>query len=362
MTEAPQAMEIGLILQGGGALGAYEYGGIECLLDLIDEAMGKGCNVTLKAVTGVSIGAINAACVVGAADRNDARRRLTELWNDLIINTPSFFPPQLRSNIALFGVDHFYNIRSDIFTMPTWTYFYDTHPLLRTLSRHVDFDALNASDTAFVITAVDVESGELTPFGNHAREGIKHIRIEPHHVLASGSLPPQFPWTAIGQDGKKNYYWDGGCVDNTPLGYAIAAFSAEANVKRVLAIMNLFPQQARLPRSLDEVNERADQLRFGNRLRQDHETAEIVNDLISTIAQLVALVPGGPPPELAAKVQKYKLVMPVEISLVSDSVAANEYGFRDFSREGVEGRRKHGYDLTLAKLRPVFNAASAALQ
>ncbi|MGA7787482.1 MAG: patatin-like phospholipase family protein [Xanthobacteraceae bacterium] len=65
MTGSTQAMEIGLVLQGGGALGAYEYGGITGLFDLIDEAVKEGRDITLKVVTGVSIGAINAACVVG---------------------------------------------------------------------------------------------------------------------------------------------------------------------------------------------------------------------------------------------------------------------------------------------------------
>ena len=83
-----KATEIGLVLQGGGALGAYESGAITALLELIDEAAGKGHAVSLKAVTGVSIGAINAACVVGAATRTDARRRLASLWNDLVLETP----------------------------------------------------------------------------------------------------------------------------------------------------------------------------------------------------------------------------------------------------------------------------------
>ena len=94
-------MEIGLVLQGGGALGAYEYGGIIALLDLIDEAVREGHPVTLKVVAGVSIGAINAACLVGARDRADARKRLTALWDDLIINTPPFVPPQVGRDCRL---------------------------------------------------------------------------------------------------------------------------------------------------------------------------------------------------------------------------------------------------------------------
>ena len=109
MMQAPaKATEIGLVLQGGGALGAYEYGAITALLELIDEAIGKGHAVSLKAVTGVSIGAINAACVVGAAGRTDARRRLASLWNDLVLETPMFWPRQARRDLALYGLPKFY--------------------------------------------------------------------------------------------------------------------------------------------------------------------------------------------------------------------------------------------------------------
>jgi predicted acylesterase/phospholipase RssA len=74
-TAVPAKTEIGLVLQGGGALGAYEWGAITALFDVIDEAIGSGQDITLRVVTGVSIGAINAACVVGATDRADARNR-----------------------------------------------------------------------------------------------------------------------------------------------------------------------------------------------------------------------------------------------------------------------------------------------
>jgi NTE family protein len=79
-TAVPAKTEIGLVLQGGGALGAYEWGAITALFDVIDEAIGSGQDITLRVVTGVSIGAINAACVVGATDRADARNRLGAMW------------------------------------------------------------------------------------------------------------------------------------------------------------------------------------------------------------------------------------------------------------------------------------------
>ena len=349
-----KSIEIGLVLQGGGALGAYEYGGITGLLDAIDAAERDGQNVTLKIVAGVSIGAINAACVVGARDRADARARLKALWDDLMIAALPFVPSAVTDNIPLWYVPHFYTFQ------PTLTSLYNTHPLLGTLSSHVDFKALNASSTTFVVTAADVESGELKRFANRDVGKTKGIAIEPHHVLASGSLPPQFPWTDIGTGTDVHHYWDGGVVDNTPLGDAIDAFSGSADVRRLLVIMNLFPLAAKPPGSFAEVSDRVNQLRFGNRLRQDKSTADQFNDLIGTIEAISQLVPGGLPAGLAAKANKYKRVETVEISFSGDAGYEDQNGFRDFSHDGVEKRRAAGREIALKTLRPIFNLKATA--
>jgi NTE family protein len=357
MAKSP-VTEIGLVLQGGGALGAYEYGAITALLELMDAAAGKGRAVTLKAVTGVSIGAVNAACIVGSANRTDARRRLAALWNDLALETPAFWPQNIKRDLALYGLPHFYSPRSDVWAFPSWTYIYNTAPLLPTLSRHIDFTALNASETAFVVTAVDVESGELRRFSNKQLDKTEKTAIAPHHVLASGSLPPQFPWTDI-KEGMVRHYWDGGIVDNTPLGDAIDAFSLDPKVKRMLVVMNLFPQAARLPNSYFEVTERVDELRFGNRVHQDVRSAERINMLASTIDQLAKLVPGDLPAELAnnvARARAMKLVNTVELTLGAGAgkEQADDYAFRDFSREGIEARKAAGRAIALETLRPKF--------
>ncbi|MFZ0375212.1 MAG: patatin-like phospholipase family protein [Xanthobacteraceae bacterium] len=349
------AMEIGLILQGGGALGAYEWGGILALFDLMDEAARAGRNVTLRVVTGVSIGAINAACVVGASGRDDARQRLGALWNDFMIKAPAFVPAAVTSNVALFEVPHFYRFA------PSWnfTYLYQTKALLDTLSEHVDFAALNASGTAFVVTAVDVKSGQLTWFANQSVGEIAPRTIEPRHVLASGSLAPQFPWTQIG-DGKEAYhYWDGGLIDNTPLGAAIDALDPNPNVGKLLVVMNLFPLQTNLPNTYTEVSQRVDQLRFGNRLRQDASTARQFNKLISVIERLAALVPQLPP-DVNELLANYKIVEPIEISLGPADSLSDPYGFHDFSQQGIEARRDRGKAITAAKLRPFFADKIAA--
>jgi NTE family protein len=145
-------------------------------------------------------------------------------------------------------------------------------------------------------------------------------------------------------------------VDNTPLGDAIDAFSPGEAVDRVLVIMNLFPAEAARPSSLLEVNERVNQLRFGNRMHQDSKTAGRINELVATIEALAALVPGELPRYVAEQVEaarRFKHVRSIEISLPATD-PKDHYGFRDFSREGIETRRAAGRAGALSALRAVF--------
>src|ERR1043165_5977168 len=216
------SIEIGLVLQGGGALGAYEWGAIEALFGLMDE-LEEGIPVTLKVVTGVSIGAINGACVVGVKGANGKQRRqsgraqLEALWNDLQLETPfrgrfdlpfglpSFAPAR---DMSLLGLPGFYTPRPDVWNFPKWTSLYDTSPLKATLNKHIVFPEIDASETGFVVSAVDVERGTLKRFRNASGRQQRVQRPEAddvvvpfkaEHVMASGSLAPQFPWTEIKQ-------------------------------------------------------------------------------------------------------------------------------------------------------------------
>src|SRR5258707_5787959 len=179
----------------------------------MEEFAGQGRRISLKVVTGVSIGSINAACVVGAKSSADARARLNAMWDDLMLETPPFWMQAAQRDLAFFGLPGFYTPRADFWAAPTWTYIYDTRPLLVTLGRHVDFAALNASATAFAVTAVEVVTGALRAFVNQPLGKVPATKIEPRHVLASGSLPPGFPWTEI--NGMPP--WDDGIDDTTPL-------------------------------------------------------------------------------------------------------------------------------------------------
>ena len=359
-------IEIGLVLQGGGALGAYEWGAVTALLDRMDDAeRERGNTVVLTGVTGVSIGAVNAACLVGSADRDDARTRLRGLWEHLRLESPPLLPAPVQRDLSLFGLPGFFRPRADWWNGLNWTYVYDTRPLLDTLAEHVDFGAINSSDTALTVTAVDVTSGRLTRFRNpigtkHAKEPSLVDAIEPVHILASGSLAPQFPWVRIGGAD----YWDGGLVDNAPLGDAIDSFSGDDDVQRLLVVMNLYPLRARRPTNLPEVQDRVHELSYGNRVRQDTKTAERLNRLVSTIDELAGLVPDGSMPDQlrheVARARLFKVVTVVDIDMQNPSSstapsadqrpADDTEGLRDFSARTVEMRRSAGYRIAADKL------------
>jgi predicted acylesterase/phospholipase RssA len=360
-----KTVEIGLALQGGGALGAYECGAVTALLELMNEAEALGRAVSLKCVAGVSIGAINAACVVGSQSRADARRRLAALWDDFTLETPWFWPQEARRDLSLFGLPGFYVPRLDLWDFPSWTSYYDTAPLIGTLKRHIDFHALNASRTAFIVTAVDVTGGTLKRFRNGAaRNGeIEDVpkEIEPCHVLASGSLPPPFPWTTIGN----RLYWDGGIVDNTPLGDVIDAFTPGEEVDRLLIAMNLYPLRGRVPENLADVEDRVHELQLGNRMRQDRQIARRINALVETIEEFAALHPPKDP-WLQARLdeaRRYKVIDaiteidfqdPSDGPVIPQDPADDQFGLRDFSPPTVARRRQNGYARAREKLLPLF--------
>jgi NTE family protein len=361
---AKDNIEIGVVLQGGGALGAYEFGAIIALLELMDAIEAEGRTVRLIAVTGVSIGAINAACVVGAKDRADARKRLRSLWSELSQEAPNYWWAVADRDLALFGVPGFYAPRRDLWNFFHWTNFYDSDPMLGTLKKHVDFDLLNGSATAFVVTAVDVSSGELIRFRNHPHKTEPKTEIGPRHVLASGSLPPAFAATAI--NGAS--FWDGGIVDNTPLGDAIDAFSGSDDVDRILIVMNLFRKNRVPPKNMIEVNDRLEELRYGNRLRQDRKNARTINELLQTIDDLAAAAPEALLDQhLEARVldaRRFKVLEAITDIDLTDPDLMAEAGFplwseqsgafRDFSAAGINRRRDIGHKLAQLKLQELF--------
>jgi NTE family protein len=378
-------IEVGLVLQGGGALGAYEWGAIESLFGLMDEVAARGTTIGLRVVTGVSIGAINGACIVGAKDRGDGLLRLAALWNDLKLETPfhgrfnmpfnlpSFSPAR---DLSLLGLPGFYVPRTDIWKFWRWTSYYDTEPLEATLRKHVSFENIDSSETTFVVTAVDVTGGTLKRFRNRPVSAVQDAKrtaeqkssehdavvkpFTPRHILASGSLAPQFPWTEIGG----RLYWDGGIVDNTPLGDAMEAFSEDNDVYRLLVVMNLYPLTANKPDNLLDVTDRVHELSYGNRLRQDRAGAKRINKLARAVEQLAKVASDAKVPltdtqkECVAYARHFKIAKTVEVDLQKakgpQDPTDDADGLRDFSPETVDRRRADGRERATHALTPVF--------
>jgi NTE family protein len=362
------SIEVGLVLQGGGALGAYEWGAIEALFDLIDE-LERTMPITLRIVTGVSIGAINGACIVGAQGKNEAERRKTgrdqleTLWNDLKLETPfrgryemPFGWPSISParDMSLLGLPGFYAPRPDVWNFPRWTSIYDTSALKGTLDKHVRFHAIDDSKTGFVVSAVDVIRGTLKRFRNAAGREKRPQRPEEddvvvpftaEHIMASGSLAPQFPWTKIGTQ----LYWDGGIVDNTPLGDAMEAFSEDDEVYRLLVVMNLYPLAGKEPKNLLGVADRVHELSYGNRVRQDSASAKRMNKLLRLVEDLEKAAENNLDEELRRRLiaaRGYKIAKTVEIDLQTPGEGQvgidDEAGLRDFSPATIDERRRRG--------------------
>ena len=283
-TSSASDRECILVLQGGGALGAYQAG--------VFESLAKGyCAPTW--VAGISIGAINAALVTGNPPATRVAR-LREFW-DLVTSgarAPLIAPllgareawnESSASQALLFGVPGFFKPRfppapfQPRGTLAAISY-YDTSALQSTLERLVDFDRINAGPVRLSVGAVNVRTGNFSYFDSSRQ------RIDARHIMASGALPPGFAPVEI--DGE--HYWDGGLVSNTPLQYVL---DQPGKQRRVVFQVDLFAARGALPATLNEVTEREKDIRFSSRTRMN-TTVEMDRQVIAQAAKrLLAKLP-----------------------------------------------------------------------
>ena len=132
--------------------------------------------------------------------------------------------------------------------------------------------------------------------------------------------------------------------------------------------MNLFRKNRAPPKNMIEVNDRLEELRYGNRVRQDRKNAHTVNELLRTIEELAALVPAGSlDQQLEARLfeaQRFTVLDAIADIDLADPVLMAEAGlplssdnpaaFRDFSAEGIQQRRDVGYRIAQLKLQELF--------
>ena len=252
---------VALVLQGGGALGAYQVGVYEALHE---------AGVEPDWVSGVSIGAVNAALIAG----NPPERRLERLiafWERITerkvwLHTPDGDVFRQARNMTssmmttLMGQPGFFAPHPvNPWLAPAGaraaTSYYDNSPLRETLLELVDFDLLNSGVCRFSVGAVNVRSGNFVFFDNATTV------IEPEHIMASGALPPAFQTVKIGTD----FYWDGGLVSNTPLAHLLAQ---DDDVNALVFQVDLFSARGPLPRTIQDVMSRQKDIMYSSRTRQ----------------------------------------------------------------------------------------------
>jgi predicted acylesterase/phospholipase RssA len=327
-----------LVLQGGGALGAFELGVIEWLLDH---------DLAPDVVSGVSIGAINATVLAGSKQA-DPRDELRDLWADL--TTPTLPPPFDGANgkLSLFGNPGMYAPRIDVLNLWHWTSFYETGPLRATLAKHVDFKKLGpsnfsreAADQAprLILTATNLVSGKLDRFDS------KEMDLTAEHVAASGSLPPSFPMTtAPSPAGRPMPYWDGGLFDNTPLSKVIGALEDDDDPDKTMYVVNLFPSTAPLPRNMPEVINRMMTLAFSNQTEKDLRRAHQTTDIINLVEELDRLMTNHPELLPLKENRGYKAVKALRTPIrIIEITNGDVTGPHDFSPQAIEERRLRGY-------------------
>lgn len=279
----PLDKRIVLVLQGGGALGAFQAG--------VYEGLEKSHYIP-NWVAGTSIGAINAAIIAGNEPKNRLSR-LKQFWDAVtqpeVFNAGYDFPDALNKLVAdwqyqqivLSGIPVFFKPRVDsvlnMFYGP-WNSFYDTEPLRAFLQELVDFDYLAKGKMRLSLGATNIHTGKIRYFDS------KYEKLGPEHIMASGALPPAFPPILI----EGQYYWDGGVYSNTPLSVVLDDMP---RVSSLCFMVDLWSATGDLPNSIDEVKKRNLEIIYSSRSDEQRCHFEDKHNLRRAIRALYEQLP-----------------------------------------------------------------------
>jgi NTE family protein len=344
---------IALLLQGGGALGAYQAGVYEALAE---------ADLDPDWVAGISIGAINGALIAGNAPevRVDKLRAFWEgvttkpwwCWSErdsLLLKGDAArqWLNQLNAGFAMVGgASGFFTPR---FPAP-WlhppgtadaTSIYDTSGLKATLETLIDFDRLNANAMRFSIGAVNVRSGNFVYFDTKTRT------IGPEHIMASGALPPGFP--AIEIEGE--HYWDGGLVSNTPLQWVV---DSQPRLDTLAFQVDLWSARGELPRTLAEVSTRKQEIQYSSRTRAGTDSFKYAERMRRAMADLLEKLPeplqNGPEAQLLRTAADHKVYNIVQLIYRAKNYEGHSKDY-EFSRASMEEHWRAGYHDAVRTLR-----------
>ena len=337
---------VALVLQGGGALGAYQAGVYEALSE---------AGIEPNWIAGMSIGAINAAIIAG--NPPDTRiDRLREFWAQVTADGPwsgagntciglargdamrQLLNQMSASFAVVSGARGFFKTRpvppllQPAGTMDA-TSFYDTRELRGTLERLVDFDRINAGTTRFSVGAVNVRTGNFVYFDNGTHS------IGPEHIMASGALPPGFP--AIEIEGE--FYWDGGLVSNTPLQWVV---ETEPRRDTLAFQVDLWNARGEFPRNILEVMTREKEIRYSSRTRAGTDQFKHIQKLRHTLAGLLDKMPeelkNSPEARLLGTVAEHKVYNIIHLIYRAKNYEGHSKDY-EFSRLSMQEHWRAGH-------------------
>jgi NTE family protein len=285
--------QVVLVLQGGGALGAYQGGIYEALHE---------AGIEPNWVIGTSIGAINAGIIAG----NPADKRLDQLqkfWTTMEYkpwwgNSPYLepwlgsgrlladFTSQSANMMALFGgVAGYYTPNHAL----TWggakaalgverAALYDTKDLEKTMTALTDPTCFNSKNPRLTVGTVNVKTGKMHYWDS------ERMLLALNHVLASAALPPSFP--AVRIDGEP--YWDGGIYSNTPIE---AVFDDNPRRDSIIFADQMWHTSGPEPQSLEDVLSRQKDIQFASRDDSHIARQQDLHRLRHIVREPVKLVP-----------------------------------------------------------------------
>ena len=327
--------QVVLVMQGGGALGAYQVGVYQALHE---------AGITPDWVVGTSIGAINAALIAGSrpADRLD---RLAEFWRRMeqhnLFGMPSAWLGAVTRNMMTIGsgLPAFFRPNLPAFLNPLAALgpenagYYNVEPLRRTLSDLIDFDQIANGGTRLTVGASNVATSEMRYFDSRETT----IRLD--HVLASGALPPAFP--AVRIDGE--LYWDGGILSNTP---TEVVFDDRPRRNPVVFAVHIWNPSGPEPSSIWQVVNRQKDVQYSSRAVTQIQRQRQLHRLRHVVAELSRLLPDDRRNDKAvAELASYGCLTQMHvIRLLAPSLPGEDHlKDIDFSPEGIRQRWDAGY-------------------
>ncbi|WGD52410.1 patatin-like phospholipase family protein [Bradyrhizobium sp. CB1650] len=335
--------QIVLVLQGGGALGAYQAGVYQALHE---------AGIEPDWIVGTSIGAINASLIAGNA-RQDRLPKLKEFWSrvqrepdwdfgaplgladkwsywrTVTRGIPGFFTPT-----PLAHVGDFYPLG------PEHAGYYSTAPLEATLSELVDFDLINRGRLRLTVGAAHVRTSRMTYFDS------RRYKLDVKHIMASGALPPAFPGARV--DGE--LYWDGGILSNTPTEVGL---DDDPRRDSLIFTVHLWNPIGGEPTTMAEVLNRQKDLQYSSRIASQitrHQQAHRLRHVINELAARLPEAERNRPEVRELVAYGCQTRMHVVQLLAPQLSQENHTKDVDFSPAGIKQRWEAGYAHTKAVL------------